>query len=1037
MSPRTSTVGIISSAKKATGLSFAVQSDGENGQATIDLSTGAWTYQPDHNFVGEDRFRVLVQDGHGGQAISEITILVVGQDGSIYPSDNQPPITGNQTILLTEGDRGQTVYGEVIGTDPNGDELVYGLLEAKGFTVAIDRIGRFRLLNAETGQWELDVDSDADFSNLPTFVSVKMDDQRGGEAVARVYFAKEKLAHAMNGQVRDIESFGADPMPEQLIGGATVILYDAAGNPIGQTTSGLDGSFDFGDQPAGIYRFEIEKPGYAKKQHEFFFEGSGEEVVYMSPYGLSLKATPKTLVMDGSSIADLLATLIDLEGLPVADWTIAFESVEKDGTVYGTYLDGDFVQTDGAGQAVTRFRTADIESLESQIVPLLVEARTEGRLKARDQILLIFEPSVIEGIVVDQETGNPIAGAVVVIEEDLDGDGVPDYYAQQVTGTDGRYAIPIPLGNSRYTLSITKPMKVGDVTKGFTFAQIVDVGEITGTGDRFYAERTVSGILLERSPDGDEQIPRDLSRYALEVFDEEGRIHGQVFAVLNPNGTYAVNGVQPGETYRIKPRIVFQGQSLYLPGIDVQVNEAGEIMIAEMLVDPFGTVTDASSGDRIEGAQITLYYADTERNRSAGRPIDQLVVLPPHPLALSDNENPQFSTLEGKYGYMVYPFTDYYLLAEKDGYQDFDSRRDRVISVEDQIVIYDIEMRRQGNGFIRPDGRLDLELRAETLTPRVKAGEEAEIELTAINHSDEGISQVVIRSPLPKGISPVIMPFTEGMRIRILGDELVITLINLHPGESIQIPLRYRTKADESNGRVVRMEYGITPLYGIKDTDKLNAQAGFLIIRPGETGHHDRYLYGYPDLTVQPERAVSRAEAVAMVVRILKLEGGTALTTVFDKELEGHWARNNIAVAVHHGVIEGYLTGWFKPDQAMNRAEFSTLVARTIDLDRTGDGKAFWAENTMKRLMDYGLLKGDPDGSLRPEDPITRAEAVTILNRLLMRGPLTGIQPYYTDLLEEHWAYGDLIEATYSHDFRFTDEGEEAESHDLKKPIQE
>ncbi|BES64416.1 hypothetical protein SANA_08550 [Gottschalkiaceae bacterium SANA] len=1017
-------------------LVFSIDTPALHGQVGIDENTGKWRYEPNLNYVGEDAFTVHVQDLHGGHTTSQIHIQVIGQDGGIYPSDNTPPVTGNQTILLKPENLGTIVFGQVIGVDPNGDELVYSLLDDADTQITIDDLGVFKLLGNE-GQWELTVAADADLSKLPKIVSVKISDQRGGQAVARIYFSKEKNEYAMNGIVADLESFGNTPSEEQLIGGALITLYDEAGSKIGETTSTNDGQFTFGQQAEGIYRLVIEKEDYAVKNHEFYFDASGDEWIYLSPYGFNLAASPRTLVMDGKSISDLLATLTDLQGEPVAGWTVNFQPVEDGAFTYGEYLDGSVFVTDEKGQVLTSFKAADLASLDSHVIPLIVEARTGQTLKARDQILLIFSPSVIEGIVIDQKTGQPVEGARVMIEEDLDGDGIIDYRAEQRTGVDGRYSIPIPLGNSRYTLSITKPMQVNGQSRDFTFRQIVDAGEITGSGDHFYAEKTVSGILLERGPDGEEGIPLDLSRYALEVMDENGLIRSDVHAVLHADGTFTISGVEPNETYRIKPRIIFDGQTLYLPGIEVMVSENGEIQIAELLVDPFGTVSNKANGEIIEGAEVTLYYADTERNRNAGRPINQPVVLPDHPLALSNNENPQFSTSEGKYGYMVYPFTDYYLLVEADEYANFDSRKDGIISVENEIVIYDIKMSKSGFSIIHKPGTLELELRAKTQTPRVEAGQEAQVDLYVTNHSNENLSEVVVRSLLPAEISPVIPVFTEGMRIRIVGDELVITLYNVNAGETITVPVSYRTNGEAENGTVVRMEYRISPLYGIMESDQLNAQAGFLIIASGQTGHHDRYLYGYPDLTVQPERAVSRAESVAMVVRIMKLEGGSSKTTVFDKELEGHWARNNIAVALEHGLIEGYLTGWFKPDQAMTRAEFSTLVARVIDLDRTGDAKAFWAENTMERLLDYGLLQGDPDGNLRPDDPITRAEAVTILNRLLMRGPLQGIDPYYTDLMETHWAYGDLIEATYNHDFKFLTNGEEAENYDLEKPIDE
>jgi hypothetical protein len=146
------------------------------------------------------------------------------------------------------------------------------------------------------------------------------------------------------------------------------------------------------------------------------------------------------------------------------------------------------------------------------------------------------------------------------------------------------------------------------------------------------------------------------------------------------------------------------GEELLLKVAQLDVKANGELNISEELVDPYGTVYDETTGDavtgtKIAGAKITLYYADTQRNRDNGRTPDTKVTLPAvHNFPPHDNKSPeQDSDANGFYAYMVFPEADYYLIVTKEGYE---THRSHTISVDYDIVRYDVPMKpiRSGGG---------------------------------------------------------------------------------------------------------------------------------------------------------------------------------------------------------------------------------------------------------------------------------------------------------------------------------------------------
>ncbi|WP_159887126.1 cadherin-like beta sandwich domain-containing protein [Paenibacillus puerhi] len=198
----------------------------------------------------------------------------------------------------------------------------------------------------------------------------------------------------------------------------------------------------------------------------------------------------------------------------------------------------------------------------------------------------------------------------------------------------------------------------------------------------------------------------------------------------------------------------------------------------------------------------------------------------------------------------------------------------------------------------------------------------------------------------------------------------------------------------------------------------------FTVLRlPSAKAAEPAYISGYEDGTFRPGQSVTRAELAAMLVRLSesKLSGLTAGNPLSD--LAGHWSEKEVSKLIAAGILEGYEDGTFHPDRFVSRGELAALLDRwSAWMDRTAeDGEAasggttgesdfrdiagHWAEASILAGSRSGWLKGYPDGTFRAGEPLTRAEAVTALNRLLGRTaqPLQG-KPDWPDVPADHWA---------------------------------
>lgn len=194
---------------------------------------------------------------------------------------------------------------------------------------------------------------------------------------------------------------------------------------------------------------------------------------------------------------------------------------------------------------------------------------------------------------------------------------------------------------------------------------------------------------------------------------------------------------------------------------------------------------------------------------------------------------------------------------------------------------------------------------------------------------------------------------------------------------------------------------------------------------------HFAYVIGYPDGTVHPNGQITRAEVATIFFRLLKDEvrdGAFTTSNSYSDVAYGKWYNNPISTMSALGIITGYPDGTFKPNKPITRAEFAAIAAR---FDETQSGKSatfsdvigHWAAKEIGIAYANEWIKGYPDGTFKPDQNITRAEAMTMINRVLERKPespadlLTNMNKWTDNMDTSKWYYLDVQEATNSHGY--------------------
>ena len=194
---------------------------------------------------------------------------------------------------------------------------------------------------------------------------------------------------------------------------------------------------------------------------------------------------------------------------------------------------------------------------------------------------------------------------------------------------------------------------------------------------------------------------------------------------------------------------------------------------------------------------------------------------------------------------------------------------------------------------------------------------------------------------------------------------------------------------------------------------------------------HFAYVQGYADGTVRPNTPVTRAQVATILFRLLdesvRKEYLTESNT-FTDVAANYWANTAISTMANMGVFKGRTADRFDPNAPITRGEFAAVCARFDDskvktTETYSDIDGYWAANEILRAAALGWVQGYQDGSYRPNNSITRAQVVTMINRVLCRMPeknadlLKGMSSF-TDCAEDDWCYLAIQEATNSHGYK-------------------
>ena len=244
------------------------------------------------------------------------------------------------------------------------------------------------------------------------------------------------------------------------------------------------------------------------------------------------------------------------------------------------------------------------------------------------------------------------------------------------------------------------------------------------------------------------------------------------------------------------------------------------------------------------------------------------------------------------------------------------------------------------------------------------------------------------------------------------------------------------TKADINGNFTILLNRGLkaneTIKFTITDKDRNEINVDYTVsdISKGNLSRIS-YAKGYPDGNFKAGANISRAESVMMISRLINGSDNfnTPNTTKFEDAEDG-WYAQAINFVVDKGIMKGYPNGDFEPNSYITRAEFAEMVSRYLNLENKGntglvDIKDHWAKNAIETLYGNKIIKGYPDGTFKPNENITRAEAVTVLNAAFNRkSDLNSMENIknkemlitFNDVRKSDWYYAEVLDAANAHE---------------------
>jgi hypothetical protein len=177
------------------------------------------------------------------------------------------------------------------------------------------------------------------------------------------------------------------------------------------------------------------------------------------------------------------------------------------------------------------------------------------------------------------------------------------------------------------------------------------------------------------------------------------------------------------------------------------------------------------------------------------------------------------------------------------------------------------------------------------------------------------------------------------------------------------------------------------------------------------------YASGYPDSTVRPDSPITRYETASLIFQLIDAAKKGQGSASFRDVPDGQWYTSPVAALTSLGVLHGYENGEFRGSLQITRAEFAAIIAQVEGLEPVAESgfldvpASSWAAPWIGAARSKGYISGYGNGLYKPNDPITRAEAFSIVNRVLGIEPKPNATNPFSDISSKHWAYGIVLAA--------------------------
>lgn len=322
-----------------------------------------------------------------------------------------------------------------------------------------------------------------------------------------------------------------------------------------------------------------------------------------------------------------------------------------------------------------------------------------------------------------------------------------------------------------------------------------------------------------------------------------------------------------------------------------------------------------------------------------------------------------------------------------------------------------------------PSGKPSLSIQKKATADTVMAGENITFFILIKNTGDSTLYYVSVTDTIPASTTFVEAPATPWGPAGTFSSGVVTwSLGNLAPGDWRVLKLIVKVDSSTPDGTLIRnraVGHSTRPPLTVESEDEVVVVGGKI---------HEAYIKGYTgDLgnIFGPQRNVTRAEIAAIIARLLHLESTVTGEQFYSDVPSTHWSFKYVEAVTKAGIMTGFPDGTFRPDVPATRANVAVAMIRARGIDPVvflphppfPDISGHWAIKEIETAYVLGIVEGLPDGTFHPDDPIIRAETVTLIDRALGRGPLLEgpVVQHFPDCNPTDWFYGWGEESFASH----------------------